>query len=304
MGGIKLAPAAPDDWHLACRLALGGSPSDRSDTRVLRLLQFVQTGKFDPAGLILARRRGTPVGAIAAQLLPGSTGVVLPPFGPDAAIRGALVRAAREYFHRFGTVLAHCLLGIEETQHATPLLAGGFRYVTQIQHRLRQVPIMPDTTRGGTGGLNFIPFADSLESDFARVLERTYVGTLDLPETTVDRPASQQLAGYRRDQPDPPHWWLAEGPGADPIGVVMLSESELPRAWEIAYLGLVPEVRGRGFGRALILHAISAVNRAGISDLGLSVDMRNSPAIRLYHDHLFRIYDLQDLYLLRLSDKN
>ena len=304
MGRIELAPAAPDDWPLACRLALGGTPADVSDTRVLRLLQFVQTGKFDPAGLILALRRGTPVGAIAAQLLPGSTGVVLPPFGPDAATRVALVRAAREYFHRSGTVLAHCLLGIGESQHAAPLLAGGFRRITQIQHRLRQIPIVPDATRGGAEGLNFIPFSDSLESVFARVLERTYVDTLDLPETTVDRPASQQLAGYRQDQTDPPHWWLAERPGEDPIGVVMLSESEMPRTGEIAYLGLVPEARGRGFGQALILQGISAANRAGILNLGLSVDVRNSPAIQLYHDHLFRIYNLQDLYLLRLCDKN
>ena len=78
----------------------------------------------------------------------------------------------------------------------------------------------------------------------------------------------------------------------------------MPRTGEIAYLGLVPEARGRGFGQALILQGISAANRAGILNLGLSVDVRNSPAIQLYHDHLFRIYNLQDLYLLRLCDKN
>ena len=84
----------------------------------------------------------------------------------------------------------------------------------------------------------------------------------------------------------------------------MLSELGAQEAWEIAYAGLIPEARGLGLGRALVRHCIAEAARAGISDLGLSVDSRNFKAIRVYRDLLFRIYELQDLYLLRPDAKN
>ena len=83
----------------------------------------------------------------------------------------------------------------------------------------------------------------------------------------------------------------------------MLSEQTGQNAWEIAYVGLVPEARGLGLGRGLVRHCIAEANRAEISDLGLSVDSRNFKAIRVYRDQLFRIYEMQDLYLLRPDAK-
>ncbi len=299
MGRLELAPAAPAEWAMACRLALGELQPDVPSTCAARLHQLVQSGKFAPAGLILAKRDGTPVGAIAAQSLPGDTGVILPPSGPDDIVRNALVVAAREYFRIAGTALAHCLLPVGESSRAAPLIAGGFRHITQIQHMLRRDPLLPETGRPADPELTFEPFCDTLESEFAETLMRTYIDTLDLPETTVDRPASQQLEGYREGQPDPPRWWLVRDRHRAPIGVVMLSELTDRNAWEIAYVGLVPEARGHDFGRELVRHGIAEAARAGISDLGLSVDARNFKAIRVYRDQHFRIYESQDLYLLR-----
>ena len=297
---LELASAAPEEWSMACRLALGELRPDAVNTGAARLRDLLQSGRFEPAGLILAKQGGTPVGAIAAQLLPGDSGVLLPPFGLDEFIRTALVEAAREYFRNAGTALAHCLLPTGETAQATPLIANGFRHITQIQHMLRRDSPLPEV------GLTvaFEPFTETIEPVFAEILLRTYIDTLDLPETTLDRPASQQLAGYRDGQPDPPRWWLVRNASWWPIGVVMLSELGAQEAWEIAYAGLIPEARGLGLGRALVRHGIAEATRAGISDLGLSVDSRNFKAIRVYRDLLFRIYELQDLYLLRPDAKN
>ncbi len=300
MGRIELATATLAEWPVACRLALGHTPADLLDTRTARLLELVRAGTFDPVGLILARQNGTPVGAIAAQVLPGGSGVVLTPYGMDSTIREALVGSATELFRRTGTTIIHCLLGEAEAPQAAPLLAGGFRHVTQIQHMLRHGSSLPDFARHPSSKLNFVPYSDALETDFADTLQRTYVGTLDLPETTVDRPAKQQLECYRHGQPNPPDWWLAvDGPGR-PVGVVMLAELQSAGVWEIAYLGLVSDARGQGLGHELIRHAILESGRLGHVDLGLSVDIRNAPATKLYRDWLFCVYELQDLYLLRL----
>jgi len=303
MGRIVVAAAGAEEWPMACRLALGNAPADALDTRAARLLQLVRTGAFDSAGLLIARRDGVTVGAIAAQNLPGGTGVVLPPCGSDDAVRELLVAAANEHFRRAGTEIAHCLLAPVEAPLATPLLTGGYRLITQIQHMLRHGSSLPELPINSESGLHFRPYSEVGEDAFAAILERTYIGTLDLPETTVDRPAVQQLVGYRHGQPAPPHWHLVEGPDCRPVGVVMLSELPLPGVWEIGYLGLVPEARGRGWGQYLVRWAIAQAGRAGIRDMGLSVDVRNKPAARLYREQFFRIYELQDLYLSRLAGK-
>ena len=169
MGRLELAPAAPAEWPMACRLALGERRSDAMNTGAARLRELVQSGRFEPAGLLLAKQGGTPVGAIAAQLLPGDSGVLLPPFGLDEDIRTALVEAAREYFRSAGTVVAHCLLLAGETEQAAPLIAGGFRYITQIQHMLRRDSLLPEV------GLTvaFEPYTETIEPVFAEILLRT-----------------------------------------------------------------------------------------------------------------------------------
>ena len=300
MGGLEVAPASPDEWPGASRLALGNSPPVDLETRSTRLLQLVRDGRFDPAGLVVARSKGTLVGAIAAQVLPGGAGVVLPPFGPDSTVREALVEAAKEHFRRSDTVVVHCLLDPHEATQAASLVARGFRHVTQIRHMLRRGADVPEEAFPASPTLGFVPYTAALDAVFADTLRRTYIDTLDLPETTVDRPAAQQLEGYRHGQPDPPRWWLAETAGR-PVGVVLLSLVDSDGAGEIGYLGLVPEARGRGLGRALVRHAITESARAGIDDLGLSVDARNTPAVRIYRSAMFREYQLEDLYLLRLA---
>jgi len=304
MGHIEVAAAAPNRLPLACRLALGNAPADRLDTRAGRLFQLVRDGRFDPAGLLLAQLDGTPVGAIAAQALPGGIGVVLPAYGLDSAIRTKLVAAAIDFCRRAGMSLIHCLLDPEATDDAAILTAAGFARITRVEHMLRHGSSPFDPGRETLRYSTFVPYNSDLEAAFAAALQRTYIDTLDLPETTVDRPASQQLDGYRHGQPDPPRWWLVRDAHAADIGVVMLSESTLPDAWEIAYLGLVPEARGRGLGRELMRHVLAVAAGEKISDLGLSVDARNSRAIRLYREHLFRIYEMQDLYLFQLSARN
>ena len=63
----------------------------------------------------------------------------------------------------------------------------------------------------------------------------------------------------------------------------MLLLTEVPGrdAWEVVYLGLTPAARGRGLGRAVIRHALEPA-RSHAPILELAVDLRNTPAVRLY----------------------
>jgi len=97
--------------------------------------------------------------------------------------------------------------------------------------------------------------------------------------------------------------WLAVE-GERPVGVLLATESPEWESWEIAYIGVVPEARGRGFGRELMVRALAEARAAEISHLTLSVDARNAPAIGLYRVLGFERRDTREVYLAVLENSH
>ena len=99
--------------------------------------------------------------------------------------------------------------------------------------------------------LRFEAFRPSIAADFAATLERTYEGTLDCPELNGRRSIDEIVAGHRgQGRFDPQFWWLAYV-GELPVGLILLDELPDAVTWELAYLGIVPQFRRHGFGRAM-----------------------------------------------------
>ncbi len=47
-------------------------------------------------------------------------------------------------------------------------------------------------------------------------------------------------------------------------------------------IGVVPDFRGRGTSRSILLAGMEYLKTCNVSDIGLQVDETNTPAIRLY----------------------
>jgi ribosomal protein S18 acetylase RimI-like enzyme len=94
----------------------------------------------------------------------------------------------------------------------------------------------------------------------------------------------------------PECWWLVFEE-AQPVGVTMLVEMPDAMTWELAYVGLIPEARGRGLGRTMMLHAMHALLAHPTIALTLAVDARNVPARRLYESLGFIEIEFQDVLL-------
>ncbi len=61
-----------------------------------------------------------------------------------------------------------------------------------------------------------------------------------------------------------------------------------PREGAIQNLGVHPDFRGLGLGRALLIHALAGFRRAGCHFVHLEVTVQNASAIRLYERFGFR----------------
>jgi ribosomal protein S18 acetylase RimI-like enzyme len=133
---------------------------------------------------------------------------------------------------------------------------------------------------------------------FHDTLLRSYEGTLDCPELNGVRGVEDVIAGHRAQGPhDPERWWLALLDGR-PAGVIILNEVPDLGCWDLGYLGVVPEARCRGVGRAMTARAVRAARAAGAAELTLAVDVRNAPAWNLYTRQGFKAFDRREVYLV------
>ena len=94
------------------------------------------------------------------------------------------------------------------------------------------------------------------------------------------RTAQDALATHRATGVFRAGTWHLALEGGEAVGVVLTSEVE--GRGDLVYLGVVPEARGRGIGRALLGQAIRDTARMGLPALAVAVDTQNAPAVRLY----------------------
>jgi GNAT superfamily N-acetyltransferase len=113
------------------------------------------------------------------------------------------------------------------------------------------------------------------------LIERTYVDTLDVPELNGRRDTRSTLEGYASTIVGVPQtWWAVQVEGV-PIGCAMLTPTTFGSC-ELTYLGLVPESRGKGHSKAMMNWIRDWALQNGVRSMTLAVDLRNTPAIRLY----------------------
>jgi len=142
------------------------------------------------------------------------------------------------------------------------------------------------------------------------IAERTFAGTCDCPRLNQFRSSSEIVDGYRLAPTFDPTLWRLVVVDGQPAGCLLLTahrateasatESNAEEAKdsladgaggndfgaiEISYMGLVPEVRGRGLGRLVLDEAVRISAQRRAPRMVLAVDRENSPAISLYQRH-------------------
>ena len=91
---------------------------------------------------------------------------------------------------------------------------------------------------------------------------------------------SWQAAKVDKEGWDPSLWLLHEE--ADGLAGVVLCERWEDEVGYVDYLAVAARSRGRGLGRALLLHGLAALRAAGLGIAELSVQGENASATRLY----------------------
>lgn len=289
--------ARTEDWGAAFRLIFQYLPAQERENRCANALRLLQHGELDPHGLFILHGPADLCGALLCMPVPGRSALLWPPGTVEdrrAEREDALLRHACTWLRQRGVKLTQTLLAPEETFLAYPLLRNGFSAVTRLWY-MRHSLNLPVDCLNTPSRLNYQTFAD--DALFRQILQRTYEGTLDCPEVNGVRGIDEVLEGHRAQGTfDPERWWLA-CEGERPVGVLMMAEIPESGDWEVAYMGVAPEARRRGFGREMLLHGLCEARAAEVPAVTLSVDARNQPAWNLYRSMGFEPYDQRVVYL-------
>jgi mycothiol synthase len=297
---FTVASAQPDELAPAFELVFQHHPAADRQKRVAHALQLIQQQDLIPEGVWIARRGMDLIGAFVCLPLAGASALIWPPqvlaVGNAREAEDLLIRRACEWLRNKGVKLAQALLTAEECPLALPLERNGFTHITGLWY-LRHPLHFDAPFLQAEESLTFRTYPNVSAQVFQETLERTYGGTLDCPEVNGVRTLEEVLAGHRAAAlHDPNRWWLALD-AETPVGVVLATASTETRGWDLAYVGVVPEARGRGAGRELVRKVLLEARAADAECVTLSVDTRNRPAWKLYLSLGFEADDRREVYL-------
>ncbi len=300
-----IASVAAADLPAALELVFSRLDRQPRKLQVAAALEEIERTGKEHQILLAAWRGKSLVAAIWLQIQPGSVGSLWPPgllAGEPAATALTLIDLAAAKAETTGVQLLQSLLETDSGPEAAWLKQCGFHRATDLLYLVSPRNKFP--TAAPTNELIFEPLVeiDRSNSHFGRlaeIVERTYDGTLDCPAVQGVRSINDVLASYRAVGVfDPERWFMVRKTcSEDDIGCLLLTDHSAQNHWELVYMGIVPEARGRGFGLEIVRHAQWLCGNSRAERLVLAVDAANTPAISAYAAAGFETWDRRSVFL-------
>lgn len=302
MGQLLVEVCRQEEWDRALWLLFSHLPASDQAESTRTLLHDAAAGTVDLSGLLLCRAGERVLGAMLTMTTAGRTMLLWPPRSTEslAAALGrevhlSLMHKVRWLARRQRVRLVQALLEDADGELAPLYLANGFKKLTRLIYLQRKLDSR--AIAAPLPAVDFVTYADDLRSDFLEVMNRSYVGSLDCPEMNGVRLPEEVFESHKaQGEFSPKRWLLAKTQGAW-VGCLFLAGLSSLNALEVAYVGVVPEFRGRGLGRELVRQALREGVAAGVGFITLAVDARNAPARHVYRQEGFETWDERDAYV-------
>ncbi len=273
-------------------------PDDVRKEQTESLLGAVAGDQDASEGFLGAFRAGRLVGAVFSQIMPGKTAVVWPPRlipGEPSDTAVALLESTSQRCSTHHVRLAQVLLESDDRGHELVLREAGYEFLANLLYLVCPDDEFPDSLPQGP--VEFEPYCPANHERFTRVVEATYYGTLDCPGIDGIRENEDVLAGYRATGVFDPDRWLIVRHQSSDVGCLVLTDHPEHGNLELIYMGIVPTLRGHGWGRDIARYAAWRARQAGRERLVVAVDAANEPAIRMYVAVGFQAWDQRSVYM-------
>ncbi len=258
---------------------------DERDTRAGYFLDYLaaQNLKVDwKLGIVEGQRL---LGACLGIISPGRNAMIL---HSDCSADSPLCRVLADALVRIehlaqhdNVILLQSLIRDLNTGRARALQWAEYEYLSDLRYLTLVLPA-PAGDVPCDPEFAVVDYTSVDEALFLRTLERTYLGSQDCPALSGLRTTEDIVLSHRHTGIHDPKLWLLAIINDEPVGILLLTHVPLRSAMEIVYVGVVPQARGRSYGRLLVRLAIGAASRARKDHLMLAVDRRNHYALKIY----------------------
>ncbi|CAO1669984.1 GCN5-like N-acetyltransferase [Halomonas sp. NYA30] len=243
-------------------------------------------------GLWISLDAGRLKGAIWVQPLPMNMAQLWLPKA-EGAHAHALLHAAYRWVNNQPIRLCHLTLSPQAAETEALLMEHGMQRLANLAHltgsshrRLVMKEARP---------LSLQPFGEFSQTQQLALLAAVGHDSLDSRPLRDVLSVQELLTGFHQQDPQAPQHWYTVNYQDAVAGVLLLAPRPSLGRWELMLMGLAPEWRGIGLGRALLNSALELAQQAGVQEVMLAVDNVNLPAKRLYQEAGFVHYAQQRL---------
>lgn len=295
----EIVPCPPHLWDEAMALVLRDVEPDQRKA-IMRDQSGNDRSALGSGGPLFVVLQGKQLRGVAwGQRQPGNTALFWPPqslagCSKDTSVQ--LTQAVVGTLDAAGVDLTQVLLPAREPALEAVLAAADFRHAADLLH-LAWEASRHTLEPPAHGDLHFEPYDESQRARLADLIGRTYEGTRDCPLLGDARQIDDVIAGYHATGTFRPENWLLVRAEDQDVGVLLLADHPADNQWELVYMGVVPEARGRGRGLAITRHAQRLAHHAGVERIVLGVDAANEPALSVYRRAGFFAWDRRAVYV-------
>lgn len=292
----------PHQQAQALELIYAMLPAKERRERVASIIKQVQLGIVDLDGLLCSWDEQELKGAMLCVRSAGRTLICwAPQFAPKinlnerVAVEESLLVGVKRLAKSMDARIAQVLLGADEQGSRPQFERGGFFQLARLLYLRRELKLpFPEPSEQ----IDYVTYAPNRHQEFLDTLDQSYVDSLDCPELNGVRSLDDIFESHRcQGDFNPDHWYLAKV-GGETIGCLLMVGLPLFEAMEVGYIALLPAARQKHLGKELLRKGLATARDAGVKRVTLAVDDRNTPALRLYNDHQFEIWEERDALLL------
>jgi len=286
---VQVRAIKPDEITPAVRLLLKGNCSAHElPTHITRFLAMAAEEGYDLSRQMVVETGGELTYACLYVLRPGRMSYVFtaqPGRNPSEAVEA--LRQLSQWAFKDGSRYLQILLEPNQPQRAELSLLAGYRRLTDLYYlacRLNEVEIPAEVPYQD---IDWRDYDDAHADLFRRTIAETYIQSLDCPELAQIRSLEDTFSGFLQETGSGRCLWRLLRYQGKPAGVLLLTRLKQVAWMELTYMGIVPALRGRGWGRLLLEEALRMSRQNDSEVIMLAVDQRNHPARRLYQQFGF-----------------
>ena len=184
----------------------------------------------------------------------------------------------------------------DEHTHAAYMQAG-FQHLAELHTMVAPIPRRSTPTPLPNG----ITLRHTHDANLIAVLDATYAETMDCPSLRGLRQTPDIVEGHRSCGRVHDDLWIVIARDQRDIGCALTTCTDEHSA-DLAYFGLIPEVRGHGLGRIVMEHVHARAAAHDVRTMRLAVDADNAPACRLYRSLGFVLRSKQSAVIRSAAD--